>query len=177
MFQEALTTRAADEERRVNVVRKQKEIETMSQTAASYGSFSKLKNKKKKKDLVSNLPSYVSSNLEGYEFGIGTLPSDNMGMVMTNEFGNDFIRKMMERQAIEKELSRMANLQAKNSKHNIYVTKTQALRDAVTLGTMRKKEADEASNAYYEQNHIPKMWKAGSGRSQSQKALTISPDE
>ena len=84
---------------------------------------------------------------------------------MTNEFGNDFIRKMMERQAIEKELTRMATLQAKHSKHNIYVTKAQALRDAVTLGAMRRKEADEASNAYYEKNHVPKMWKAGPGRS------------
>lgn len=175
VFQEALTTRAADEERSIAAKRQQKEIETISQTAASYGSFSKLKNKKKKKDLLSSLPSHLTSNMGSHEFGIGTLPSDNMGMVMNNEFGNDFIRKMMERQAIEKELVRMSTLQAKNAKHNIYVTKAQALRDAVTLGAMRQKEADEASNAYYEKNHVPKMWKAGSGRSQSQKALTITP--
>ena len=47
------------------------------------------------------------------------------------------------------------------------------MRDAVTLGAMRAKEADEESNAFYEINHVPKMWKGGSGRSQSQKALTI----
>lgn len=52
-----------------------------------------------------------------------------MNMVMTHEFANDFIRKMKEKKIIETELDRIASLQQKNAKHNIYVTKTQALRD------------------------------------------------
>jgi hypothetical protein len=46
-----------------------------------------------------------------------------MNMVMTNEFGQDFIRKMQEKQAIERELEYLANLQQKNAKYNIYLTK------------------------------------------------------
>jgi len=46
-----------------------------------------------------------------------------MNMVMTNEFGHDFVRKMEERQAIEKELGLIANMQQKTAKYNIYVTK------------------------------------------------------
>jgi hypothetical protein len=46
-----------------------------------------------------------------------------MNMVMTNEFGHDFLRKMQERQAIEKELEYIANMQQKNAKYNIYLTK------------------------------------------------------
>lgn len=47
-----------------------------------------------------------------------------MNMVMNNDFGNDFIRKMKEKKLIEGELGRIAALQAKNAKHNVYVTKT-----------------------------------------------------
>ena len=44
------------------------------------------------------------------QFGIGTLPSDNMNMVMNNDFGNDFIRKMKDKKLIEGELGRIAAL-------------------------------------------------------------------
>ena len=132
-----MTIRAADEKRRLEEARAQLQVETMSQTTSNYGNYSRLKNKKKQKDLISSLPTHIGSNLDAFQFGICTMPSDNMGMVMTNEFGNDFARKMVERAAIEKELGRIAGLQAKNAKHNIYMTKTQALRDADTLGAMR----------------------------------------
>ena len=42
-----------------------------------------------------------------------------MKLVMNNEFGNDFIRKMSEKKIIERELDRIALLQAKNQKFNI----------------------------------------------------------
>jgi hypothetical protein len=45
-------------------------------------------------------------------------------MVMNNEFGNDFLKKMKEKIMIEKELEKLANIQQKNAKNNIYVTKT-----------------------------------------------------
>jgi hypothetical protein len=34
-----------------------------------------------------------------------------MNMVMNNEFGADFVRKMHERRTIEKELEKIANMQ------------------------------------------------------------------
>ena len=46
-----------------------------------------------------------------------------MTHVMKNEFGNDFVRKMTEKKIIERELDRIAQLQAKNSKFNIAGTK------------------------------------------------------
>lgn len=46
-----------------------------------------------------------------------------MNMVMNNEFGHDFIQKMMERKAIEQELEKIALMQHKNAKYNIYKTK------------------------------------------------------
>jgi hypothetical protein len=53
-------------------------------------------------------------------------------MVMTHEFQNDFVRKMKEKIMIEQELEKLANMQQKNAKNNIYITKTQALRQKLT---------------------------------------------
>lgn len=80
------------------------------------------KTAKFRKDTQS-LPKYVRQNLDKIEFGITTLPSDNMNMVMNNDFGADFVRKMHERKTIEKELEKIANMQQRNAKYNIYVTK------------------------------------------------------
>jgi hypothetical protein len=44
-------------------------------------------------------------------------------MVMNNEFGHDFVRKMMQRKTIEQELEKIAHMQMKNAKYNIYKTK------------------------------------------------------
>jgi hypothetical protein len=44
---------------------------------------------------TNSLPRFIEENKYKVEFGISTLPSDSMNMVMTNEFGNDFIRKML----------------------------------------------------------------------------------
>lgn len=70
-----------------------------------------------------SLPKHIIQNKQNVQFGINTLPSDNMNMVMQNDFGHDFIRKMQERKAIEKELEHMATMQQRNAKYNIYVTK------------------------------------------------------
>ena len=85
------------------------------------------------------------------------MPSDNMNMVMTHEFGNDFVRKMLERHSIEAELNKIATIQAKNAKHNIYVTKSQALRDQLTMHTLNKRAAEEQENAYYQSLAKPKL--------------------
>ena len=64
---------------------------------------------------------------------------------MTNEFGHDFLRKMQERQAIEKELETIANMQQKNAKYNIYVTKAYALRNEITMKTIQKRELEKGA--------------------------------
>lgn len=60
---------------------------------------------------TSSLPRYIKDNQETIQFGITTLPSDNMNMVMNNEFGHDFVKKMMQRKTIEQELEKIAHLQ------------------------------------------------------------------
>ena len=57
------------------------------------------------------LPDNVRSNLDVIQFGCGTLPSDNMNMVMTHEFEHAFVKKMKERQTIEGELNKIADMQ------------------------------------------------------------------
>jgi len=52
-----------------------------------------------------------------------------MNMVMTNEFNHDYLKKLIERKAIENELEKLASLHNKNMKHNVYMTKAQALRN------------------------------------------------
>lgn len=125
---------------------------------------------KKQRD-TSKLPKNIMEQLDVVKFGCGTLPSDNMNMVMTHEFANDFVRKMKERKIIETELDRIASLQAKNAKHNIYVTKTQALRDQQTLGRLEAQRRETIENAYLQTNHVPKKYgNMKSPRSASQKA-------
>ena len=48
-----------------------------------------------------------------------------MNMVMTHEFEHNFVKKMKERQTIENELNQIADMQQKNAKHNIYLTRGQ----------------------------------------------------
>jgi hypothetical protein len=70
----------------------------------------KAKKVAKYRKVTESLPKYIRSNLENIQFGISTHPSDDMNMVMNNEFGLDFIYKMKQRQAIEKELEYIANM-------------------------------------------------------------------
>ncbi len=72
---------------------------------------------------MQSLPKHVRQNLDQIQFGCGTLPSDNMNMVMTHEFEHAFVRKMRERQTIENELDRIAEYQQKNARHNVYLTR------------------------------------------------------
>jgi hypothetical protein len=44
------------------------------------------------------------------QFGQGTLPSDNMNMVMTHEFQNHFNQKMNDKMLINKELEKIAKM-------------------------------------------------------------------
>ena len=113
--------------------RKKSEADTLSQATSNvYRGFNKAKKIAKHKRDTNVLPQYIRDNINTVQFGITTLPSDNMNMVMTNEFQHDFVRKVIERQAVERELQRIANIQAKNAKHNIYMTKSQALRNEAT---------------------------------------------
>jgi hypothetical protein len=57
-------------------------------------------------------------------------------MVMTHEFEHAFVKKMKERQTIEAELNKIAVMQEKNAKHNVYLTRGQQLRNKATLEQM-----------------------------------------
>lgn len=85
-----------------------------------------------------------------------------MNMVMTHEFQNDFVRKMKEKIMIEQELEKLANMQQKNAKNNIYITKTQALRQKLTQDSLNRKVIEDIENAYLQANHIPKLFTASS---------------
>ena len=98
-------------------------FDTKSQTASSYHGLKKAKKVSKHKRQTNSLPRYIQNNINTIQFGVGTLPSDNMNMVMYNEFGQDFVRKMKEKSTIERELNRIASLQHRNMKHNVYMTK------------------------------------------------------
>lgn len=89
----------------------------------SYKAFSQQKNKKPKKRIVTSLPKHIHENPWDVEFGCGTLPSDNMNMIMTHEFEHAFVYKQQQKLAIEREMEKMANYQAKNAKYNVYITK------------------------------------------------------
>ena len=89
----------------------------------AYKGLKKAKKLAKKQRDTTSLPKHIMDNVERIQFGISTLPSDNMKMVMNNEFNHDFIRRLKEKQIIENELERVASLQQKNAKHNIYLTK------------------------------------------------------
>lgn len=85
-------------------------------SVATSNQYKGLKNQKAKKVAkyrreTSSLPRYIKDNQETIQFGITTLPSDNMNMVMNNEFGHDFVKKMMQRKTIEQELEKIAHLQ------------------------------------------------------------------
>lgn len=71
------------------------------------------------------LPAHILANKLAVQFGQGTLPSDNMNMVMTHEFQNDFNQKMNDKRMINMELEKIAKMTSKNYKHNIPLTKGQ----------------------------------------------------
>ena len=66
------------------------------------------------------LPQHIQDNLLNVQFGCGTLPSDNMNMVMTHQFEHAYVDKIRAKRAIELEMEKIANYQIKNAKYNIY---------------------------------------------------------
>ncbi len=80
-----------------------------------------------------------------------------MNMVMTNQFGHNFERKLYERRTIEHALEKEASMQQKNLKHNIYLTKAQRLRNEVSKNNLDRMFLEDIENAYLEKHRIPKM--------------------
>ena len=72
---------------------------------------------------MTSLPKHIHANPYSVEFGVGTLPSDDMNMIMTHEFEHAYVYKQAQKLHIERELEKMANNQARNAKHNVYLTK------------------------------------------------------
>ena len=88
-------------------------MEILSQAPSNaYQSFTKAKKKKNAnpKRRIASLPRHIRDNLGDIQFGVGTLPSDNMNMVMTHEFEHAFLSKMKQKQTIENEMERIASL-------------------------------------------------------------------
>ena len=52
-----------------------------------------------------------------------------MNMVMQHDFEHQYVYKQRQRQLIEMEMEKIANHHLKNAKHNVYLTKAQALSD------------------------------------------------
>lgn len=77
-------------------------------------------------------------------------------MVMTHEFEHAFLQKMRQKQSIEHEMERIAAMQQKNAKHNIYITKAQALRNQLTKNTLDDNRAREMEEALLTSSHQPK---------------------
>ena len=88
-----------------------KQFDQVSLAASNqYKGLKKAKKVAKYRKETSSLPRYIRDNSDAVQFGVTTLPSDNMNMVMNNEFGHDFVKKMMERKMIEMELEKIAHM-------------------------------------------------------------------
>lgn len=125
VFKEQCSNQLKTLEEQQRRTREQDELEQLSHVAptAQYQGFNKTRIQQKKRKQIKSLPKFVRENLNQIQFGCGTLPSDNMNMVMTHEFEHAFVKKMRDRQNIERELDRLAHLHEKNAKYNVYLTK------------------------------------------------------
>lgn len=95
VFQEQLSHKLQFENRQKS---KLMEMDSISQASSNkYHGFKKAKQLSKKVRETNSLPKYIRDNINTVEFGVGTLPSDDMNMVMYNEFNHDYVRKMQER--------------------------------------------------------------------------------
>jgi hypothetical protein len=73
-------------------------MDGISQASSNkYLGYKKAKQLSKNVRVTNTLPKYITDNINTVEFGVGTLPSDDMNMVMYNEFNHDFVRKLQER--------------------------------------------------------------------------------
>jgi len=70
------------------------EMETLSM--AQSNAYTGLNDKKKKprKKVYTSLPRHLKEEPHKVSFGCGTLPSDNMNMVMTHEFEHAYVHKL-----------------------------------------------------------------------------------
>lgn len=74
------------------------ELETLSVAPSNaYGGYNQQKQKKPKRKVITSLPKYIRDNINVVSFGCGTLPSDNMNMVMTHEFEHAFVNKLKQK--------------------------------------------------------------------------------
>lgn len=87
---------------------------------------------------MTSLPRYLEDNKYSVSFGCGTLPSDNMNMIMHHEFEHAYLYKQQQRMAIEQEMQKIADFHFKNAKHNVYLTKAQQLRNEATRLSLEK---------------------------------------
>ena len=75
-----------------------REIDRLSKAPAdAYKGLKKAKKLARKQRDTTSLPKHIMENIQQVQFGVGTLPSDNMKMVMNNEFNHDFIRRLKEK--------------------------------------------------------------------------------
>ena len=126
----------------------------MSET---YQGLKKAKRLARQQRNTNSLPKYIRDNVNTVQFGISTLPSDNMTMVMNNGYGHDFLRKLKERKSVEHDFVKMTSSYLKNMKYNVYMTKAQAMRDQVTRDFLDKTHQEDMQNAILERFHIPKL--------------------
>lgn len=139
--------------------RAEKEIDTLSKAPTNaYKGFSQQRNNKKpKKRQGTSLPRHLEEHKYAVSFGCGTLPSDNMNMIMHHDFEHAYVHKQVQRMAIEQEMQKIAEYQAKHSKHNIYLTKAQQLRNEATRASLDHNRNLQIEDAYLTENSVPKV--------------------
>lgn len=128
------------------------------------------KTKKRKQRDTASLPRHILDHKFAVQFGQGTLPSDNMNMVMTHEFQQNFNQKMNDKKMINAELEKIAKMTQKNQKFNIPLTTAQAIRMNYTKNQLQRHEDEHAENLYYQEHHVPKMYSSPGQRSMSSKS-------
>ena len=105
------TRSGGEEEEEMRRNAEMREIDRMSKAPGDvYKGLKKAKKLAKKQRDTTSLPKHIRDNKQLIQFGVGTLPSDNMKMIMNNDFQHDFVRRLKEKQIIEAELERIANL-------------------------------------------------------------------
>ena len=88
---------------------------------------------------TNKLPLHILANKLAVQFGQGSLPSDNINMIMTHEFQNNFNQKMQDKAMINLELEKIAKMTSKYHKHNIPMTKAMSIRMNHTKQEMQRK--------------------------------------
>jgi len=75
-----------------------REVDRLSKAPGdAYRGLKKAKKLARKQRDTTSLPKHIRENVGLIQFGVGTLPSDNMKMVMNNDFQHDFIKRLKEK--------------------------------------------------------------------------------